>query len=193
MPELEAFSQQLQGTGERTNSTTMAFVRILRIWFVTRTSASESFPSCRMRLEPSGWKACFVSWGYTPRPASSTNPRIPVRLLRIVNPGWPGSGGGHQRSGRFLSLAFGRDFVQYPPLHTDSILHLLLHVRIPAHWRPGLGGGDMQARGFLLGGTAGRTTLNGEGLQHQDGHSHVLASTIPTALRTTPVTPMSLR
>jgi pyruvate dehydrogenase E1 component len=39
--------------------------------------------------------------------------------------------------------------------------------------------GDMQARGFLLGGTAGRTTLNGEGLQHQDGHSHVLASTIP--------------
>jgi pyruvate dehydrogenase E1 component len=39
--------------------------------------------------------------------------------------------------------------------------------------------GDMQARGFLVGGTAGRTTLNGEGLQHQDGHSHVLASTIP--------------
>jgi pyruvate dehydrogenase E1 component len=39
--------------------------------------------------------------------------------------------------------------------------------------------GDIQARGFLLGGTAGRTTLNGEGLQHQDGHSHVLASTIP--------------
>ena len=39
--------------------------------------------------------------------------------------------------------------------------------------------GDMQARGFLLGATAGRTTLNGEGLQHQDGHSHVLASTIP--------------
>jgi pyruvate dehydrogenase E1 component len=39
---------------------------------------------------------------------------------------------------------------------------------------------DMRARGFLLGGTAGRTTLNGEGLQHQDGHSHILASTVPT-------------
>ena len=39
--------------------------------------------------------------------------------------------------------------------------------------------GDLQARGFLIGGTAGRTTLNGEGLQHQDGHSHLLASTIP--------------
>ena len=42
--------------------------------------------------------------------------------------------------------------------------------------------GDMQARGFLLGGTAGRTTLAGEGLQHQDGHSHVLASTIPNCV-----------
>src|SRR5208283_2246345 len=43
-------------------------------------------------------------------------------------------------------------------------------------------GGDMQARGFLLGGTAGRTTLNGEGLQHQDGHSHLLAATIPNSV-----------
>jgi pyruvate dehydrogenase E1 component len=42
--------------------------------------------------------------------------------------------------------------------------------------------GDMQARGFLLGGTAGRTTLNGEGLQHEDGHSHILSSTIPNCV-----------
>jgi pyruvate dehydrogenase E1 component len=42
--------------------------------------------------------------------------------------------------------------------------------------------GDMRARGFLFGGTAGRTTLNGEGLQHEDGHSHVLASTIPNCV-----------
>jgi pyruvate dehydrogenase E1 component len=42
--------------------------------------------------------------------------------------------------------------------------------------------GDIRARGFLLGGTAGRTTLNGEGLQHEDGHSHVLASTIPNCV-----------
>jgi pyruvate dehydrogenase E1 component len=42
--------------------------------------------------------------------------------------------------------------------------------------------GDMRARGFLMGGTAGRTTLNGEGLQHEDGHSHLLASTIPNCV-----------
>src|SRR5699024_9421299 len=42
--------------------------------------------------------------------------------------------------------------------------------------------GDIHARGFMLGGTAGRTTLNGEGLQHQDGHSHILSSTIPNCI-----------
>jgi pyruvate dehydrogenase E1 component len=42
--------------------------------------------------------------------------------------------------------------------------------------------GDMRARGFLLGGTAGRTTLNGEGLQHEDGHSHVLSATVPNCI-----------
>jgi pyruvate dehydrogenase E1 component len=42
--------------------------------------------------------------------------------------------------------------------------------------------GDIRARGFLLGGTAGRTTLNGEGLQHEDGHSHILAGTIPNCI-----------
>ena len=47
--------------------------------------------------------------------------------------------------------------------------------------------GDSQARGFLLGGTAGRTTLNGEGLQHQDGHGHVLASTIPNCVAYDPL------
>src|SRR5437763_8456985 len=42
--------------------------------------------------------------------------------------------------------------------------------------------GDMRARGFLVGGTSGRTTLNGEGLQHQDGHSHIVASTVPNCV-----------
>ena len=42
--------------------------------------------------------------------------------------------------------------------------------------------GDMRARGFLIGGTAGRTTLNGEGLQHEDGHSHIFSSVIPNCV-----------
>ena len=51
--------------------------------------------------------------------------------------------------------------------------------------------GDLQAKGFLLGGTAGRTTLNGEGLQHQDGHSHVLAATVPNCINMTQPMPLS--
>src|SRR5207237_2923581 len=47
--------------------------------------------------------------------------------------------------------------------------------------------GDMRARGFLIGATAGRTTLNGEGLQHEDGHSHLIASTIPNCVAYDPV------
>ena len=53
--------------------------------------------------------------------------------------------------------------------------------------------GDSQARGFLIGATAGRTTLNGEGLQHQDGHSHLMAATVPIASVMTRLTPMSWR
>ena len=62
----------------------------------------------------------------------------------------------------------------------DPLLHLLLDVRVSAHRRSDLGR-RRHERGFLLGGTAGRTTLDGEGLQHQDGHSHVLAIAVPTA------------
>ena len=58
----------------------------------------------------------------------------------------------------------------------DPVLHLLLDVRLPARRRPDLGRRPTCAReGFLIGATAGRTTLNGEGLQHEDGHSHLLA------------------
>ena len=60
-----------------------------------------------------------------------------------------------------------------------ALLHLLFDVRLPARRRPAVGRGDSRTRGFLLGATAGRTTLAGEGLQHQDGTSHLAASTIP--------------
>ena len=65
--------------------------------------------------------------------------------------------------------------------HHDPVLHLLLDVWVPACRRSAWAAGDMQA-GFLLGGTAGRTTLNGEGLQHGDGHSHILSSVIPNCV-----------
>ena len=59
-----------------------------------------------------------------------------------------------------------------PRRQHDPVLYLLLDVRLSARRRSGLGRGRHAGAGFLIGGTAGRTTLNGEGLQHQDGHSH---------------------
>ena len=65
----------------------------------------------------------------------------------------------------------------------DPVLHLLLDVRLPAHRRPVLGVRlTSSAAGFVLGATAGRTTLTGEGLQHDDGHSLLLASVSPAAV-----------
>jgi pyruvate dehydrogenase E1 component len=72
-----------------------------------------------------------------------------------------------------------RHLLRHPGHPHGAVLHLLFDVRLPAGRRSHLGGADARARGFLLGGTAGRTTLQGEGLQHQDGHSLVLASTVP--------------
>jgi len=63
-----------------------------------------------------------------------------------------------------------------------AFLYLLLDVRLSTRRRFYLGGSDSQARGFLVGGTAGRTTLAGEGLQHQDGHSQLVATTVPNCV-----------
>ena len=65
----------------------------------------------------------------------------------------------------------------------DSVLHLLLHVWFSTGGRPRLGWAATCKRvGFLLGGTAGRTTLAGEGLQHDDGHSHLFSCNIPNCI-----------
>ena len=64
------------------------------------------------------------------------------------------------------------------------VLHLLLDVRLPAHGRPVLGSWRPVTRGFAIGATAGKTTLTGEGLQHMDGHSPILAGTNPAMVTT---------
>ena len=66
--------------------------------------------------------------------------------------------------------------------HHGAVLHLLFNVRLPARRRFGVGRGRYAGARILLGATAGRTTLNGEGLQHQDGHSHLMSATIPNCV-----------
>ena len=86
---------------------------------------------------------------------------------------------GINEAGGMSSLDRGGDVVQRP---TASMIPFYIFYSMFGFQRVGdlaWAAGDMRARGFLLGGTAGRTTLNGEGLQHEDGHSHVLAATDP--------------
>ena len=92
----------------------------------------------------------------------------------------PGPPGGHQRGRRGGRLHRRGHLVRDLGRAHDPLLPLLLDVRLPAGRRPALGPRRRRGRGFLLGCTAGRTTLNGEGLQHQDGHSLLLASTVPS-------------
>ena len=99
----------------------------------------------------------------------------------------PDPAGGHQRGRRHeLQLDRRGDVVLDEQPHHGAVLHLLLDVRLPARRRPGLGrrrhaGARLPARRHQ-----GRTTLNGEGLQHEDGHSHILAGTIPNCVRLRP-------
>ena len=99
----------------------------------------------------------------------------------------PDPRGGDHRGRVDLLVHRRRHLVQRPRRADGAVLHLLLDVRLPAGRRPGLGGrATRRTRGFMLGGTAGRTTLNGEGLQHEDGHSHVLFSVVPELPRLRP-------
>ena len=89
---------------------------------------------------------------------------------------------GITEAGAMAELHRRRHELRHPRRADDPVLHLLLDVRLPAHRRPDLGRRRRAGRGFLVGATAGRTTLTGEGLQHDDGHSHVLLSVVPNVL-----------
>ncbi len=93
-----------------------------------------------------------------------------------------------------MRLDRGRDFV----LHAAAVPMIPFYIFYSMFGFQRVGdlcwaAGDMRSRGFLLGGTAGRTTLNGEGLQHEDGHSHLCRRRCRTASPTTPRSPTRWR
>jgi pyruvate dehydrogenase E1 component len=107
--------------------------------------------------------------------------RRPAQLLQ-GDEGRPGAAGGHQRGRRDGRLD--RRGTAYS-VHGVPMIPFYIYYSMFGFQRIGdlaWAAGDSRARGFLVGGTAGRTTLNGEGLQHQDGHSQILAGTIPNCI-----------
>ena len=183
IPDLQAFDTQLKGTGEREISTTMAFVRILNTLARDKKIGRYVVPIVPDESRTFGMEGMFRQLGiyspkgqlYSPEDADHLMYYKEDKKGQVLQEGIT-------EAGAFSSwMAAGTAYSN----HGMSMIPFYIYYSMFGMQRIGdlaWAAGDMQARGFLLGGTAGRTTLAGEGLQHQDGHSHILASTIPNCI-----------
>ena len=182
-PPLAAFERFLKSTDEREISTTMAFVQILQQLLRDPSLGTHVVPIVPDESRTFGMEGLFRQLGiwnhqgqkYTPVDAAELMFYKEDRQGQILQEGITEAGGMCD----FIAAAtsYSTHGVQMIPFFILYSMFGFQRVGDLA-WAAG----DIRARGFLLGGTAGRTTLNGEGLQHQDGHSHVLSSTIPNCL-----------
>ncbi|MEY1662577.1 pyruvate dehydrogenase (acetyl-transferring), homodimeric type [Isoalcanivorax beigongshangi] len=183
IPPLETFKSFLEGTGEREISTTMAFVRMLSALVKDPEIGERVVPIVPDEARTFGMEgmfrqlAIYSSKGqqYQPEDAGQMMWYREDRQGRILEEGINEAGA---MSG-WMAAATSYSNHDFPLIPFYIFYSMFGFQRVgDLAWAAG----DLRARGFLLGGTAGRTTLNGEGLQHQDGHSHVLASTVPNCV-----------
>ena len=180
VPELAFFSSQLEGGGEREFSTTMAFVRILSALLRDKGIGPRIVPIVPDEARTFGMEGMFRQVGiyssvgqlYTPQDADQLSYYREDKQGQILEEGI--NEGGAFCSWIAAGAAYSNHGVQMIPFYIYYSMFGFQRIGDFA-WAAG----DMQARGFLIGGTAGRTTLAGEGLQHQDGHSQLVATTIP--------------
>ncbi len=183
VPPLSAFETQLKGTEDREVSTTMAFVRILSTILRDKTLGKFVVPIVPDESRTFGMEGMFRQLGiyshvgqlYTPQDADQLMFYKEDKKGQILEEGI--SEAGAMSSWIAAATSYSSNGVTMIPFYIFYSMFGFQRIGDLA-WAAG----DMRARGFLLGGTAGRTTLNGEGLQHEDGHSHVLASTIPNCV-----------
>jgi pyruvate dehydrogenase E1 component len=184
VPPLETFKAVLDATAEgREISTTQAFVRFLTALLRDKELGPRAVPILVDEARTFGMEGLFRQIGiynpegqlYTPQDKDQVSYYREDKAGQILQEGineaggmasWIAAATSYSTSNRIM-LPF---FIYYSMFGLQRVGDLC--------WAAG----DMQARGFLLGGTSGRTTLNGEGLQHEDGHSHILAGTIPNCV-----------
>jgi pyruvate dehydrogenase E1 component len=183
VPPLEAFQGLLGGTEGREISTTMAFVRLLTTLLKDKNLGQHIVPIVPDEARTFGMEGLFRQVGiyssvgqlYTPQDADQLMYYREERKGQILEEGI-------NEAGAFCSwIAAATAYAN----HGVSMIPMYIFYSMFGFQRVGdfaWAAGDLRARGFLLGATAGRTTLAGEGLQHQDGHSHLLASTIPNCV-----------
>ena len=177
----QTFAEFLKGTEERKASTTMVFVRMLSKLLRDERIGKLIVPIVPDEARTFGMEALFRQVAHLcPWRAIVRTCRQRHAPLLQGSEGRSDSPGRDQRGWLDVVIHCGGHRVCHARHQHDSLLYLLFHVRIPADRRPHLGRSDQRMRGFLLGATSGRTTLNGEGLQHADGNSHTYAMPYPT-------------
>jgi len=183
IPPLEAFNALLEGTGEREISTTMAFVRILTVLLKDKNIGRNVVPIVPDEARTFGMEGLFRQIGiyssvgqlYTPVDAETLMSYREDKKGQMIEEGI-------NEAGSLCSwIAAGTAYSN----HGINMVPFYIFYSMFGFQRVGdfiWAAGDIQARGFLLGATAGRTTLAGEGLQHQDGHSQLVATTVPNCI-----------
>lgn len=184
IPPLSDFEALLKGSGEGHEfSTTMVFVRILNILVKNKQIGKHVVPIVADESRTFGMEGMFRQLGiwssvgqlYTPQDADQLMYYKEDKNGQILQEGINEAGA--MSSWIAAATAYSTHGVQMIPFYIYYSMFGFQRVGDLA-WAAG----DLRCRGFLLGGTAGRTTLNGEGLQHEDGHSHLAASTIPNCI-----------
>jgi pyruvate dehydrogenase E1 component len=183
VPALEAFQPLLESTGDREISTTMAFVRLLGVLLKDKDFGPHVVPIVPDEARTFGMEGLFRQIGiyssmgqlYTPQDADQLLYYREDKKGQILEEGI-------NEAGAICSwIAAGSAYAN----HGIPMVPFYIYYSMFGFQRVGdfiWAAADLQTKGFLLGATAGRTTLAGEGLQHQDGHSHLLASTVPNCV-----------
>lgn len=183
VPPLDSFKSQLKGSGDRTFSTTMSFVRILSTLTKDKQIGQRVVPIVPDEARTFGMEGMFRQLGiyssqgqrYTPHDADQIMYYKEDKKGQILEEGINEAGA----FSAWLAAATSYSNHGYPMIPFYIFYSMFGFQRImDLAWAAG----DSQARGFLMGATAGRTTLNGEGLQHQDGHSLLMANMIPNCV-----------
>jgi pyruvate dehydrogenase E1 component len=184
VPALSAFDPLLKGTGEgREISTTMSFVRVLNILLKDKTLGKRIVPIVPDESRTFGMEGLFRQIGIWNQDGQKYVPEDSDQLMfyKESKTGQILQEGINEAGGMCDWIAAATSY----STHGEQMIPFYIYYSMFGFQRIGdlaWAAGDMRSRGFLLGGTAGRTTLNGEGLQHEDGHSHLFSAGIPNCI-----------
>ena len=183
IPPLVAFDSQLKSTGDREVSTTMSFVRILSALVRDKNIGNRVVPIVPDESRTFGMEGMFRQLGIFSQVGQLYKPEDSGQLMfyREYQHGQILQEGINEAGAMSSWIAAATSY----STHNLPMIPFYIFYSMFGFQRVGdlaWAAGDSRCRGFLLGGTSGRTTLNGEGLQHADGHSHVLASVIPNCI-----------